>query len=178
MHYSNCFLKRRCLLFLSIFLMIIPNISLATDSGGNRRDYQFSSWKQLEDSVLSEMKKIQKLSRNLRELREIYESGEEKYHSTEEGGFLGLFDPKKKARKEMDKAHNESKRAEEALQSAENAYLRGRFRYLEVLDTQRTLFELRGRYVAALTTYHSAVAHVERLIGEPLDAPTPTGGRP
>jgi len=68
--------------------------------------------------------------------------------------------------------------AEEALQSAENAYLRGRFRYLEVLDTQRTLFELRARYVAALAGYHSAAADVERLIGEPLDAPTPTGGRP
>jgi cobalt-zinc-cadmium efflux system outer membrane protein len=68
--------------------------------------------------------------------------------------------------------------AEEAFQSAENAYLRGRFRYLEVLDTQRTLFELRGRYVAALAAYHSAAADVERLIGEPLDAATPTGGRP
>jgi cobalt-zinc-cadmium efflux system outer membrane protein len=68
--------------------------------------------------------------------------------------------------------------AEEAFQSAENAYLRGRFRYLEVLDTQRTLFELRGRYVAALAAYHSAAADIERLIGEPLDAATPTGGRP
>jgi cobalt-zinc-cadmium efflux system outer membrane protein len=68
--------------------------------------------------------------------------------------------------------------AEEAFQSAENAYLRGRFRYLEVLDTQRTLFELRGRYVAVLAAYHSAATDIERLVGEPLDAARPTGGRP
>ena len=46
---------------------------------------------------------------------------------------------------------------------------RGRFRYLDVLDARRTLFELRGQYVEALAHYHTAAADVERLIAEPLD---------
>ena len=58
--------------------------------------------------------------------------------------------------------------AREALDTAQDAYSRGRFRLTDVLDTQRTLFELRGRRVAALATYHQALIELERLIGEPL----------
>lgn len=44
----------------------------------------------------------------------------------------------------------------------------GRYAYDDVLDAQRTLFRLRGQYLAALRDYHTGVADLERLIGEPL----------
>jgi cobalt-zinc-cadmium efflux system outer membrane protein len=58
--------------------------------------------------------------------------------------------------------------AEEAYQGVREGYLRGLFRYVDVLDAQRTLSELRGRQLGALRSYHSTVAELERLIGEPL----------
>ena len=47
-------------------------------------------------------------------------------------------------------------------------YRFGKFGYLDVLDSQKTLFEAKGQYLDALADYHKAVADVERLIGEPL----------
>ncbi len=58
--------------------------------------------------------------------------------------------------------------AEQAFNFAQEGYRQGKFGYLEVLDTQRTLFGTRSQYIEALVTYHLAVADVERLIGEPL----------
>ena len=58
--------------------------------------------------------------------------------------------------------------AEAAYERTSDAYQRGLFRYLDVLDAQRTLFEVRGRYLDALESYHRVAAAVERLTGEPL----------
>lgn len=58
--------------------------------------------------------------------------------------------------------------AERAYAMTSESYRRGLIRYLEVLDAQRTLFELRGREIAALADYHRTVAELERLVGEPL----------
>ena len=44
----------------------------------------------------------------------------------------------------------------------------GKFGYLEVLDAQRTLFEVRSRYLEALARYHKLVADLERLVGRDL----------
>ena len=55
-----------------------------------------------------------------------------------------------------------------AHEGVQRGYQRGLFRYVDVLDAQRTLFELKGRELRALGDYHRAVAAVERLIGEPL----------
>lgn len=63
--------------------------------------------------------------------------------------------------------------ARTALEEVRQAYLRGLFRYLDVLDAQHTLFELRRQYIEALASYHTAVADVERLIAEPLNARQP-----
>lgn len=49
-----------------------------------------------------------------------------------------------------------------------DGYAKGLFRYIEVLDAQRTLFELRGQYLQATAAYHSAAADLERLTGAPL----------
>lgn len=56
-----------------------------------------------------------------------------------------------------------------AFQGTSEGYRRGTFRYLDVLDAQRTLYDLRGRELTALSTYHQARADIERLLGEPLD---------
>jgi len=57
-----------------------------------------------------------------------------------------------------------------AFEAAMEGYRQGKFGYLEVLDSQRTFFDARGRYLEALASYHKAVADVERLIAEPLDS--------
>jgi cobalt-zinc-cadmium efflux system outer membrane protein len=58
--------------------------------------------------------------------------------------------------------------AERLYRGAEDAYTKGLYRYLEVLDAQRTLFELRGERLQALAVYHTAAADLERLIGGSL----------
>jgi len=59
--------------------------------------------------------------------------------------------------------------AKSAFDSASQGYREGKFEYLVELDAQRTLFEVRARYIEALTGYHKARADVERLIGRDLD---------
>jgi cobalt-zinc-cadmium efflux system outer membrane protein len=58
--------------------------------------------------------------------------------------------------------------AQRAFDAVSEGYRQGKFQFLEVLDAQRTLFEVRGQYIEALATYHKAVAALERLIGTPL----------
>lgn len=60
--------------------------------------------------------------------------------------------------------------AERAYERANDAYTRGLFRYLEVLDAQRTLFELRLEYVAALGVYHQAEAELARWVADTEEA--------
>ena len=59
--------------------------------------------------------------------------------------------------------------AQRAFEAATEGYHQGKFSYLEVLDAQRTLFDTRGRYLTSLTTYQTAAADLERLIGVALD---------
>ena len=67
--------------------------------------------------------------------------------------------------------------AQSAFDAINEGYRQGKFGYLEVLDAQRTLFEARGQYLEALAAYHTAVAEVERLIGEALESvATPVQG--
>ncbi len=55
--------------------------------------------------------------------------------------------------------------AQRTHEGAVAAYTRGLFRYLEVLDAQRTLYEVRGHYIDALEQYHLAAVSVDRLAG-------------
>jgi cobalt-zinc-cadmium efflux system outer membrane protein len=59
--------------------------------------------------------------------------------------------------------------AKESFEAANLGYREGKFGFLEVLDAQRTLFEVRDQYIEALAAYHQARAEVERLIGAPLE---------
>ncbi|MBZ0268901.1 TolC family protein, partial [bacterium] len=65
--------------------------------------------------------------------------------------------------------------ADAALAESREAYVRGRLRLTDVLDAQRTAFELRGRYVDALAAANAWTAELERLLGAPLLDET-TGG--
>lgn len=44
----------------------------------------------------------------------------------------------------------------------------GKFRALDLLDAQRTLFAAKMRYIRVLGSYHKAVADLEFIMGEPL----------
>lgn len=58
--------------------------------------------------------------------------------------------------------------AEKAFAQARKGYQAGKFPYLEVLDAQRTLFDVRAQRIAALKEYHAAKADLDRLTGKHL----------
>ena len=60
--------------------------------------------------------------------------------------------------------------AQSSFDAVSEGYRDGKFDYLKVLDSQRTLFEARGRYIDSLTAYHKAKADAERLIGQSIDS--------
>lgn len=60
-------------------------------------------------------------------------------------------------------------KAQQAFEAVQQGYRQGKFDYLYVLDTQRTLFETQARYIDSIEAYHKARADVERLTGRPLD---------
>lgn len=66
--------------------------------------------------------------------------------------------------------------ATRAYEATRQAFNEGELPFLDVLDAQRTLFELQQSYVEALASYHTAAAEIESLIGQPLSdiKPTPT----
>ena len=55
--------------------------------------------------------------------------------------------------------------ARAAYEAATEAYAQGALRYVDVLDVQRTLFDLRDQYVATLADYQRALTALERLAG-------------
>lgn len=65
--------------------------------------------------------------------------------------------------------------AERAFNATREGFREGKFGYLEIVDAQRTLNEVKSRYIDALATYHKSIANLERLTGEPLfeNAPAP-----
>jgi cobalt-zinc-cadmium efflux system outer membrane protein len=63
--------------------------------------------------------------------------------------------------------------AELAASRSADAYQAGAIRLTDVLDIQRTFYQLRLRYVHALTRYHIAAAQLEGLLGVPI-AMSPT----
>lgn len=67
--------------------------------------------------------------------------------------------------------------AQRAFDQSLQAYHRGLFSYGEVLDTQRTFFTVRGDYLTALESFHTAAAEIERLTGAPLVSAAAEEGR-
>lgn len=56
--------------------------------------------------------------------------------------------------------------ANEAYEATRLAFQEGKLPFLDVLDAQRTLFDLQHRYLEAIVAYHSSVAEIEALIGQ------------
>ena len=59
--------------------------------------------------------------------------------------------------------------ASEMFNAATRAYQEGKVDYLNVLDAQRTLFDVRNEYIESLAAYHTTKVDVERLIGQRID---------
>jgi cobalt-zinc-cadmium efflux system outer membrane protein len=60
-------------------------------------------------------------------------------------------------------------KVDETFAKIQQGYQQGKFSYLDVLDTQRTLFEARESFLEALTRYHQGVVRMERLTGQALE---------
>jgi cobalt-zinc-cadmium efflux system outer membrane protein len=59
-------------------------------------------------------------------------------------------------------------RAERVFRETQRGYATGLFRYVEVLDAQRTLFAARSERIDVLVAYHFAATDLERLTASPL----------
>ena len=59
--------------------------------------------------------------------------------------------------------------AQKAFSLAREGYGLGRFPYIEVLDAQRSLFSVKQQHIAALRSYHTARAVLERLTASHAD---------
>ena len=72
---------------------------------------------------------------------------------------------------ELVRAYDEAERiknislpsATQAFELAQKGYREGKFEYLDVLDAQRTLFEVKERYIQALVSYHTRRADIDYL---------------
>ncbi len=62
--------------------------------------------------------------------------------------------------------------AESSFADSKEAYLRGKVDYLDLLDSQRTLFEVKVKHMEALGNYHKLHARIDRLIGGALNEST------
>ena len=73
--------------------------------------------------------------------------------------------------KELVRSYNEAekirstvlKSAVQSFELAKEGYKEGKFEYLDMLDSQKTLFEVRERYIQALLNYHQSRADIEYL---------------
>lgn len=65
--------------------------------------------------------------------------------------------------------------ARRTYEGAKDAYQKGLFRYLEVLDAQRTMFELRATYLDAVGRYYEAAADLIRWTAGSDEKPSSTG---
>ena len=62
--------------------------------------------------------------------------------------------------------------AEAAYRDIQRAFDGGNLGFLNVLDAERTLIDLRQQHLESLAEYHGAAAEIEGLIGSPLPRPT------
>ena len=60
--------------------------------------------------------------------------------------------------------------AERAFTTSREAFRQGLLRLTDVLDTERTLFELKDRHVDTLALFHNRMADLEELLGAPLES--------
>ncbi|MCP4378298.1 MAG: TolC family protein, partial [bacterium] len=66
--------------------------------------------------------------------------------------------------------------ARSSYEASRKSFKHGKGGYLDMLDAQRTLIEVREQYIEALEAYHSAVTSVEGIIARPLKSIEPGAG--
>lgn len=84
---------------------------------------------------------------------------------------LALENKLKISHVELIRAYNESekirstvlKSAVQSFELAQEGYKEGKFEYLDMLDSQKTLFEVKERYIQSLLNYHQSQADIEYL---------------
>ncbi|MDX1975874.1 MAG: TolC family protein [Rickettsiales bacterium] len=94
-----------------------------------------------------------------------------KTESDNRHAILMMSTEMKKAKQQMEAAYFQAKTlnekilpsADKAFRLAREGYGLGRFPYIEVLDAQRSLFDVKQQRIAALKEFHSSKAQVERL---------------
>jgi len=59
--------------------------------------------------------------------------------------------------------------ARKAFEATQQAYRSGKLEYLDLLDSQHTLFEVEMQWLEALSALHQTTVRVERLVGGPLE---------
>lgn len=82
----------------------------------------------------------------------------------------------KEAWQELSAAHEEASvlrneiipGAQSVFDAMELGYREGKFNFLQLLDAQRTLFEVKGQSLQALTSYYQARIEIDRLTGSPI----------
>jgi cobalt-zinc-cadmium efflux system outer membrane protein len=57
--------------------------------------------------------------------------------------------------------------AQSAYDAARKGFDYGKFNFLDVIDAQRTLLQVKSQYLRALAEAHRAAADIERILGEP-----------
>lgn len=62
--------------------------------------------------------------------------------------------------------------AREVFEASRESYAEGKIDYLNLLDAQRTFFDVKLQYIEVLTNYHKARADIERLIGQKIESKT------
>jgi cobalt-zinc-cadmium efflux system outer membrane protein len=63
--------------------------------------------------------------------------------------------------------------AEAAYKAAARGFELGKFSFLEALDAQRTLFQVRNQHLLAVADAHRAAAELDRLLGTGGEEETP-----
>lgn len=63
--------------------------------------------------------------------------------------------------------------SKEALTLSQKGFEEGRFSYLDLVDAQKTFVDVRAESIETALSYHRLQIEIERLLGQPLDAPSP-----
>lgn len=59
--------------------------------------------------------------------------------------------------------------AQSAFDAANRGFSLGKFNFLDVLDAQRTLYQVKTQYINALLEAHQSVAEIERVVGDVVE---------
>lgn len=58
--------------------------------------------------------------------------------------------------------------SERVFQDINQIFQAGKYTYLDVLEAQKTLFQIKSRYIRAIADYHKSITEIERIIGKDI----------